>query len=75
MINRFSKSLINSGFAWSLGTASISLKMSSNHTAHGRIYFEVGDLYDEPWYLSDSYVLFFSISKRKKKGKAYIYLD
>lgn len=54
VINRFGKSLINSGFAWSLGTASISLEMSFNHTAHGRIYFEVGDFYDEPWYLSDS---------------------
>ena len=29
-----------------------------------RVYFDVGDSYDVPWYLSDSYVLFFILRKR-----------
>lgn len=70
-INRFSKGLINSGFAWSLGIAGISLKMSFNHTVHGRMYFAVGDLYDMPWYLSHSYVLFLILGKRNRGGKFF----
>lgn len=69
MINGFREGLIDSGFAWSLGIASISLKMSFNHTVHGRIYFEVCGSYDASWYLSDSYVLFFIVGKRKRRGK------
>lgn len=36
MIHRFNKGLTNSGFAWSLEIASISIKMSFNHTIDGR---------------------------------------
>ena len=69
VINRFREGSIYSGFAWSSGIASISLKLSVNHTVHGRLYFEMGDSYDVLWYLSDSYVLFFILRKRKRGGK------
>lgn len=69
VINGFRESLIDSGFAWSLEIASISFKISFNHTAHGGMYFKVYSSDDTPWYLSNSYILFFILGKRKRRGK------
>ena len=72
MINGLREGLIDSGFAWSLGIASISLKMPFNHTVHGGIYFEVCGSDHVPQYLSDSYVLFFILGKKKIKGVVFL---